>query len=141
MPKDSTPLRQGSRIYIEALSPEQLRHLGQPELPIRLTISGIIPDPTGERPPPVLELRFDEAMLADIEQQIQGLRPPAEPAPTDTEPPPEPLARRTPGKALEAELSPTQIAELRGSNRRSALSPAELERFLDGLRRMTVSTP
>ncbi|WP_149030257.1 hypothetical protein [Kitasatospora sp. MBT66] len=109
-----------------------MQDLGQPEFPIRLTISGIIADPSGDRPPPVLELRFDRAMLADIERQILGLQPSAGPAAA-------PLARRTPGKVLEAELSPKQIAELRGSNQTAALSQPEMERLLRGLRQMEVS--
>ncbi|WP_328953641.1 hypothetical protein [Kitasatospora purpeofusca] len=137
---DSTELRQGSRIYIEALTSEQLQRLGRPELPIRLTISGIVADPAGERPPPVLELRFDRAMLAGIEQQIQGLRLPSEPDPADGVHPPEPLVRRTPGEWLHEKLKPDEIAERHGTWTGLGASAEKMELFRDALRRAEAMT-
>ncbi|MFF7588579.1 hypothetical protein ACFZCK_13940 [Kitasatospora purpeofusca] len=117
-----------------------MQHLGQPEFPIRLTISGIVPDPTGERPPPVLELRFDEAMLADIERQIQGLRLPALPGQADAEPPPAPLARRTPGEWLHQKLKPEEIAERQGTWTGLGASAEKMQLFRDALRKPEVLT-
>ncbi|WP_282203714.1 hypothetical protein [Kitasatospora fiedleri] len=122
-----------------------MQQLGRPELPIRLTISGIIPDPTGGRPPPVLELRFDAAMLADIERQIRELQPlaepgPAEPSPADAESPLAPLARRSPGEWLHRKLKPEEIEERQGTWADLGASAEKMRAFRDALQRADALT-
>ncbi|WP_049570406.1 hypothetical protein [Streptomyces sp. SBT349] len=46
----------------------------RPELCVRLAVDGILPDPTGRRPPDRLELRLSSRALADLDAQIHGIR-------------------------------------------------------------------
>lgn len=125
LPVEEGTAWRGSRITVEEISPQEMQRLSEPDLPMRLVVSGVIHDPTGEAPPPLLELRVNWALLAELKSQIHSMqmrrftearrKPPAPPEP----PPPEeaiilPLAaRREPGAWLAATLTPRQIAERR----------------------------
>ncbi|WP_159400283.1 hypothetical protein [Streptomyces sp. XY431] len=87
-----------------------------------------------------MELRFDRKTLAGIEQQIQGLQLPGEPAPSDDSPSPEPLARRTPGEWLHERLKPEEIAERRGTWTGLGASAKNMQLFRDALRRAEAAT-
>ncbi|MFB7377230.1 hypothetical protein ACFC6U_02590 [Kitasatospora purpeofusca] len=115
-----------------------MQRIGQPNRPIRLTVSGIAPDPTtGETPPPVLELRFNRRLLAALGQQIQDIL-----AQHAEEPEPEgsPLVRRKPGQFLQEQLTPEEIEERRGTWTGAGVSAENLKRFRDGLRRAEATT-
>lgn len=64
----------GSSIQVERLSMEELGLVPDPEYNHRLLISGIVHDPRGGQPPPVLELRLSHGKLRRLGAQIQALQ-------------------------------------------------------------------
>jgi len=127
LPVDGAPAWRGSRITLEEIPPQEMQRLAEPGLPMRIVVSGVIHDPTGEEPPPLLELRVNWAMLAELKSQIHSIQmtrfaqTARKPAATAEPPPPEeavvlPLTdRRVPGAWLTATLSRDQINERRGT--------------------------
>lgn len=91
LPVEEGTAWRGSRITVEEISPQEMQRLSEPDLPMRLVVSGVIHDPTGEAPPPLLELRVNWALLAELKSQIHSMqmrrftearrKPPAPPEP------------------------------------------------------------
>ncbi|MFF4922877.1 MULTISPECIES: hypothetical protein [unclassified Kitasatospora] len=137
-PQTSTAPRRG-RISVEEIPPAQLQLLDRPTQSFRMTLSGIEPDPSGECPPPVIELRLNRSMLEDLQAKIRAVRLASvvnAGRAANTEPP---LVRRAPGQALQEHFGTEQIEQLHQDHSHQA-PPADLmQRLLDGLRRMEVT--
>ncbi|MFI2607679.1 hypothetical protein [Kitasatospora sp. NPDC018619] len=137
-PQTNTAPRRG-RISVEEIPPAQAQLLDRPT-PFRMTFSGIEPDPSGECPPPVLELRLTRSMLEDLHAQIRAVQL-ASVVNAGRAAVARPLARRTRGRALREHcgFSSEQIEQLHQDHSHQA-PPADLmQRLLDGLRRMEVT--
>ncbi|MBO1419246.1 hypothetical protein [Streptomyces sp. FH025] len=135
-PQNNTAPRRG-RISVEEIPPSQLQFL---EHAFRMTFSGIEPDPYGECPPPVIEMRLSRKTLDDLDAQIRAVRLASvvnAGRAANAEPP---LARRAPGRALQEHFSTEQIEQLHQDHTQRTQVPTEdVVRILNGLRQMEVT--
>ncbi|MFD0407337.1 hypothetical protein [Kitasatospora sp. NPDC127116] len=132
------PVPRRGRISIEAIPPSHVQ-VSRPEHSIRMTFSGIQPASAGGCPP-VIEVRLSRSGLAGLEAQIRAVRL-ASVVNAGRAARAEPLTRRTPGRALQEHFTAEQIKELHEDHgRREPVPTEDAVRFLNGLRRMEVTT-